>query len=458
MHKVVGERDKTLQRLVAERDLARNERERAEGEVREERRRAEAVAAELQVKIAEADQARAVAETRLVESERLLTDKNDFVERSKKQLEDNFAHLAQKTLKEVSEQLLQLGQTQLDGSKGEMLQSLDTKRAEIETLLTPLREMVSGYRKELVQSEANRNEVYGGLQEQIRALLLVQETAQRETSRLATALQSPTVRGSWGEITLRRCVELAGLVEYCDFFSQQTVETEEGRRLRPDMLVRLPNSRVIAVDAKAPTHEYTLAADCTDEEQKRQLLTAHSRNLRRHIDALSRKEYQANIGESLDFTVMFLPGEHFLSSALVTDPSIFEYAVERKVYVASPTVLLPLLRAIYAGWRAERTEENAKKMHDGAVELFNRFVKVMDDIARVGVALDGAVAKYNIAIRSIDTRLWPKGTELQRMAGSGKELGTLEQLEAIPLESSKLRLTMQPTEPGEVIPMRAEKD
>jgi DNA recombination protein RmuC len=151
---------------------------------------------------------------------------------------------------------------------------------------------------------------------------------------------------------------------------------------------------------------------------------------------------------------MFLPGEHFLSAALVTDPMLFEYAVEKKIYLASPTVLLPLLRAVAAGWKAERTEENAKKMHDAGVELFNRFVKVMDLIAEVGGALARTVDQYNKAIRSIDTRLWPKGQEMQRMAGSGKELEPLSQVDTVPLESSKLRLTMQGEEPAEVLPFR----
>jgi len=151
---------------------------------------------------------------------------------------------------------------------------------------------------------------------------------------------------------------------------------------------------------------------------------------------------------------MFLPGEHFLSAGLVTDPALFEYAVDKKIYLASPTVLLPLLRAVAAGWKAERTEENAKRMHDAGVELFNRFVKVMDFISELGGNIGRTVDKYNEMIRSIDTRLWPKGQELQRMSGSGKELKPLDQIEAVPLESSKLRLTMQQEEPAAVVPFR----
>jgi len=415
----VGASAKT-QRALAERDAASAERERSE-----------AARAAMQRRLEESQQARAIAESQAA---------------NQKQHEETFAALAQRAFKSVSESLVHMHKTQVDGS-------LETKRAEIDALLKPLREMVESYRGELVKSEQARNEIYGGLQEQIRTLLGAQESAQREASRLANALQSPTVRGSWGENSLKRCVELAGMSEFCDFDVQQTFFTDEGRRQRPDLIVRLPNHRVIAIDSKVPLTEYSAAANETDETRRHEFLQSHARMMRRHIESLSRRDYQASVGETLDFTVMYLPGEHFLSAALITDPTIFEFAVERKVYLASPTVLLPLLRAVAASWKAERTEENAKKMHDVGVELFNRFVKVMEHVTSVGDALRKTVEKYNGAIGSIDRMLWPKAEELQRLAGSGKELGALDQLEAVPLESSKLRLTMQNEEPGELVQM-----
>jgi DNA recombination protein RmuC len=436
---VVGSGRKTAeaQRALAERDLAVTERTRSD-----------AARADLQRRLEEAQQARAMAEatsrTRVEETEKLLANHESL----RKQVEDSFAALAQKAFRDVSESLVQTNRTQVTGA-------LDTKKAEIEALLKPVREMLENYRGEVVKSEQARNESYGGLQEQIRALMMAQETAQREAARLANALQSPTVQGSWGEMSLKRCIELAGMSEYArDFETQQTFLTDEGRRLRPDVIVHLPNERVIAVDSKAPLNEYIAACNESDEVRKRALLELHAKNIRRHIDALSRKEYQASIGETLDFTVMFIPGEHFLSAALVTDLTLFEFAAERRVVLASPTVLLPLLRAVAASWKAEKTEENAKKMHDAAVELFNRFVTVMEYVTDIGAQLRRTVESYNKVIRSIDTRLWPKGEELQRMAGSGKDLGDLKQLEAVPLESSKLRLTVQNEEPGIVVPMR----
>lgn len=407
--------------VVIERDLARAEREKSD-----------AARVVMQRRLEEAQQARAIAESQLA---------------NLRQIEDTFAALAQKAFRDVSEALAHSNRTQVSGA-------LETKKVEIEALLTPVREMLEQYRGEVVKSEHARNASYGGLQEQIRTLLAAQESTQREASRLANALQSPTVRGSWGENSLKRCVEMAGMSEFCDFEVQQTFLTDEGRRQRPDLIVRLPNQRVIAVDSKVPLTEYTAASNEEDEGKKRETLASHAKTLRRHIDNLSRREYQASVGETLDFTVMYLPGEHFLSAALVTDPTLFEYAVDRKVYLASPTVLLPLLRAVAAGWKAERTEENAKKLHDAGVDLFNRFVTVMDHLRAVGEQLYRTVESYNKVIRSVDTRLWPKGEELQRLAGSGKELTPLDQIEAVPLESAKLRLTMQSEQEGVVVPMR----
>jgi DNA recombination protein RmuC len=414
------------QRARAERDFAVTERAKSD-----------AALAQLRRELDQTREARAAAENMVA-----------HLENSRGETEATFASLAQRAFQNVSESLVQMNRTQIDGS-------LDTKKAEIEALLKPLREMVDNYRGELVKSEQTRVEAYGGLQEQIKSLLTAQESAHREASRLANALQSPTVRGSWGESSLRRCVELAGMSEFCDFTVQQTFFTDEGRRLRPDLVIKLPNERVIAVDAKVPLSEYTVAANETDDLRRAEALAQHAKTMRRHIDALSRREYQSNIGETLDFVVLFIPGEHFLSAALGADPTLFEYAAERKIFLASPTVLLPLLRAVYTGWKAERTEQNAKKVHDAGVELFQRFVKVMDHISEVGIALRRTVERYNGAIGSIDRMLWPKGEELQRMAGIGKELGPLDQIEATPLESSKLKLHSQQDGDADVLPMRS---
>ncbi|HEX3111085.1 MAG TPA: DNA recombination protein RmuC, partial [Thermoanaerobaculia bacterium] len=296
------------QRAIAERDLAVTERSKAETR-----------AVELQRRLDEAQQARAVAESRA-----------QHLESSREQIESTFVALAQRAFQQVGESLVTTSKTQINGS-------LDTKKAEIDALLIPLREMIEAYRGEVTKSEHVRNEIYGGLQQQIRSLMTAHEAAYREASRLANALQSPTVRGSWGESSLRRCIELSGMSEFCDFTVQETFFDDEGRRRRPDVVVQLPNSRVIAIDAKVPLEDYTHAANETDEARRRDFLGAHAKTLRRHIDSLSKREYQTAISDTLDFVVLFVPGEHFLSAGLISDPTLFDYAADKKIYLASPT-------------------------------------------------------------------------------------------------------------------------
>jgi len=416
--------------IVAARMKARLEIAQAAGRVTEaEKRSSTAELQQLRRRLEEEQRGRTEAETRLVDSERRTEESRQFIDTAKQQLEGAYANLSDKALSSAIEKLLHVVKPHLDGAKGEISSTLDAKKNEIEALLAPLQEMLGKYRGEVESSEKQRLEAYGGIQEQIRALLSANESIQREASNLASALRVPNVRGAWGEATLRNCVELAGMSEFCDFSVQETFDTIDGRRVRPDMIVRLPNKRVIAVDSKAPIDAYMEAAATTDEQRKRELLESHAKNLRKHIDQLSRRDYQSSVGDTLDFTVLFLGGEQFLSAALITDPTIFEYAIGKKIYLASPTVLLPLLRAVGAGWKAERAEENARAALEIGQELYNRFVIVFDHIKPIGKSLGTAIDDYNKAVRSINTRLVPQATKLREHVSSFKEMPELTPVE-----------------------------
>jgi DNA recombination protein RmuC len=405
-------------RARSERDGARAERERAEAALRDARGRLETE-----------QQTRAAAEARVAEAEKKIAELKQFIDETKGQMESTYAKLSRDALSSAIQQLNELVKPQLDGTKTGIEKTLEGKSASIENLLKPIREMLETYRNELKQTEQQRAQAFGGIEEQIRNLLTAHERAQHETSKLVNALKVPTVSGSWGENSLRNTVELSGMSEFCDFLVQETVETDDGRRLRPDMIIRLPNERVIAVDSKAPLEAYIEAAGEPDDEKKRALLSQHARNLKRHVDLLSKKEYQASVGETLDFTVLFLGGEHFLSSALLVDPAIFEYAVHRKIYLATPTILLPLLRAVSAGWKAERAEENALRALEIGKELYLRFVRVFEYLEPVGDSLSKAMEKYNAAVKSINTRLIPHVEKLQEFAGGMKDAPQLKQIE-----------------------------
>jgi DNA recombination protein RmuC len=414
-------------RAGAERDSALRERERLERELREEREQATGLR-----------RSQAEVETRLEEAKKM----QSFLQESRSQLEAVYAQLSQKALKEAVESLQQQIAPHLQKTSGEIVSSLDTKKVEIEALLTPVREMLEKYRDELLSSEKTRISAYGGIQEQIIQMMEAQKMLRDETSRLNTALEAPNIQGSWGENTLRRCVELAGMSEYCDFDLQMTFENEEGGRLRPDMVVNLPDDRVIAVDAKVPLNAYKSAATESDEAKRKQLLAQHAMNVRSHITLLSRKEYQESIGrqirKTLDFTILFVGGEHFLSSAMITDQSIWDYAASRKIVLASPTILVPLLQALGTGWKAEKMEANAQNALSLATELYERFCRFFDLIEAVGKGLDSATARYNEAIRSFDQRLEPTGRRLREVVDSRRELPGLEQVEQSILQSGKL--------------------
>ena len=424
------------QRLLAERDLARQERLRAEQEMSTLRR-----------KLEDEQAARVTAETRREDVQRQLDQMGQFVSQTREQMEGSYARLSKDALNGAIENLLQVVRPHLDGNRGEIVSTLDAKKGEIEFLLAPLREMLDKYRAELQTSESERKHVFGGLEVQIRQLLEAQEVTQRETSKLVNALRVPHIRGSWGERALKNCVELAGMSDFCDFTQQQTFDTDEGRS-RPDMIIRLPGGRNIAVDSKAAIDSYREAVAESDERRQKELLDLHARNIRKHVESLSRREYQKavekNLGDTLDFTILFLPGEQFLSAAFTTDPALFEFAAERKVFLATPTILLPLLRAVEAGWKAEKSEENARRSLIVGQELYERFAKVFEHFEGVGRSLGSAVGKYNDAVNSINTRLMPKARELQQHVGSTREV---EEFSQLPLTVAQARLVDTPRLP-----------
>ncbi|HUO85512.1 MAG TPA: DNA recombination protein RmuC [Thermoanaerobaculia bacterium] len=406
-------------RLSAERDLAIQERQRAETSLQSLRERMETE-----------QRSRVEAETSAAASQAQLEQMSRFVAETRQQLEGAYAKLSQDALGSAIQQLLEVVKPHLDGARGEIVSTLDTKKTEIDLLLSPVREMLDKYRTELKESEEKRSSGYSTLQDRIGQLLEATEAARKETSRLATALANPKVSGTWGEQALQRCVELAGMTQYCHFETQQTYDTRESGRVRPDMTILLPNDRKIAVDAKAPMTAYLEASAETDEKRQKEFLAQHARNLRRHIDQLGSREYHDSIGESLDLTILFLGGEQFLYAAMVADPAIFEYGAERKVFIATPTVLVPLLRVVSIAWRADQTEEHAKRALESGSELYERFLKVLRDIEAVGRALTHATQRYDEAVRSINARLVPKARELQSFVGSSREVPRLEPVDA----------------------------
>jgi DNA recombination protein RmuC len=270
-----------------------------------------------------------------------------------------------------------------------------------------------------VQSlERSRQLAYGALDQR---LVTLSET----TGKLATALRAPHVRGSWGEMQLRRIVELAGMLPYCDFAEQATAHTDDGR-LRPDLVVRLPGGKQIVVDSKTPAQAYLDAMAVQDDDERRQKLADHARQLRDHVNKLSAKSYWQQFSPAPDYVVMFVPDEGFFRAAWETDPKLVETAVRARVHIASPTTLIALLQAIAYGWQQETAAEDARAIQQLGRELYDRLTVMGAHLARVGNGLKTAVGAFNGAVGSIETRVLPTARRLESYVLTDKQLPELE--------------------------------
>jgi DNA recombination protein RmuC len=309
--------------------------------------------------------------------------------------------LAADALAQNNESFLALARTQLE-----------PREKAVESLIAPIRESLDKVGTTLQGLEVARQGAYSELKTQVAHLVQTQKELRDETGNLVSALRSPVVRGRWGEIQLRRVVEMAGMLAHCDFVEQTTVSTD-GARLRPDLLVRLPGGKQVVVDAKAPLQAYLDALEARDEEMRRARLSDHARHIREHIAKLSAKSYWSQFAQTPEFVVLFIPGETFFSAALEHDPTLIEQGVNQQVILATPTTLIALLRAVAYGWNQETVAESARQVSELGRELYNRLATLTGHFTKVGRGLESAVRAYNDTIGSFERSVLPGARRLK---------------------------------------------
>ena len=351
-------------------------------------------------------------------------------------LQNNLNTLAQRALQENTQNFLQLARETFGRAQGESQADLEQRQLSIQHLVAPIRDALAKNEEQIRQIEKERHASAGMLTEQLRGMMHEHHLLRRETGRLATALRTPSARGQWGELSLRRIAELAGMIEYCDFMEQVQRSNEE-RTIRPDMLVRMPGKRDLIIDAKAPMDAYLDAVDADQEEVRTQHLQRHAKRVREHVRLLASKRYWEQFAHAPDFVVLFIPGEQFLGAALEHDHQLLQDALQLKVILATPATLMALLRTLAYGWRQNVLAENAHKVRDLGEEVHRRLAAFLEHFEKLGRNLSSNVETYNQALGSLERSVMPGVRRLTELGvSSGRNIATPTIVEVVPRQPS----------------------
>lgn len=353
-------------------------------------------------------------ETTLAHERQAGAEKLAHAANTEERLKGEFASLAAGVLKNSNEAFLNLARSELGKARGEAAGELEKRKEAIEGLVKPLAESLRTVSDHIGELERRRGRDYGSLTEMVKMLEASNKGLASQTASLANALKAPQVRGAWGEMQLKRVVEMAGMTNRCDFSEQESISCGPAGQLRPDMVVHLPGGRNIVIDAKTPLSAYLEAVNAETEEERRALTLKHAAQVRTQIKMLSSKNYWAQFQPSPEFVVMFLPGEAIFSLALSVAPGLIEEGAHAHVVLATPTTLIALLRAVSYGWQQEEMAKSVEQVGRQGKELYERIVTFMGHLGRVGKGLDSALNAYNNAVGSLEARLLPAAREFRQ--------------------------------------------